>query len=275
MTSGRVVSISHLGPQLDNHYALAALARIWGKRGFRVHVGETYADDASVCVLHHDLTKQKMVPVAPPGAAHVNAGVLDISKRLISTLSVDPNSDWTGPVILKTNGNHFGIPDSWGRPRDLSTKVRVRLRKVSWRLARMLPEAEYPVLASLRDVPDWVWRDPEIIVEKFVPERTDDGLYALRGWIFFGDQSYGYRLFATDPMVKVGTMTRYEYLEEPPEELVALRQRLKFDFGKFDYVVHDGKPFVFDVNKTPAFGDDSDEETPRLLKLADGIEAFL
>lgn len=275
MASTTLVSISHLAPQLDNHYALGALARIWKRRGLRVHVGRDYDADASVCILHHDLTKQAVIPEAPAGAAHVNAAVLDISKRLISTLSVGPDSDWPGPVILKTNGNHFGIADTWGVRRSFSTKVRMKLRHVSWRLARMLPEEEYPVLPSLRDVPDWVWRDPEIIVEKFMPERTSDGLYALRGWMFLGDQGYGYRLFSTDPFVKVGTMTHHEYLEDTPEELVALRARLKFDFGKFDYVMHDGKALVLDVNKTPAFGDDSEEETPRLLRLADGIETFL
>jgi hypothetical protein len=205
----------------------------------------------------------------------LNGGVLDISKRLISTLAVEPDDRWTGPVIIKTNANHFGVADTWGAPESLGTRARTKLRGVSWRWARMLPEKDYPILNSVDDVPGWVWSDPALIVEKFLPERTDDGLYALRGWMFFGDRGYGYRLFSTHPLVKVGTMARHEYLEETPDELTALRARLQFDFGKFDYVEHDGKAIVLDVNKTPAFGDDSDEETPRVRMLAEGIEAYL
>ena len=29
-----------------------------------------------------------------------------------------------------------------------------------------------------------------------------------------------------------------------------LRQELGFDYGKFDYVVHDGRPVLLDANKT-------------------------
>ena len=39
-----------------------------------------------------------------------------------------------------------------------------------------------------------------------------------------------------------------------PGEIVALRQRLGFDFGKFDYVLHQGRSYLLDVNRTPAFG---------------------
>jgi hypothetical protein len=105
-----------------------------------------------------------------------------------------------------------------------------------------------------------------------LPERTGEGLYALRGWMFLGDKSYGYRLLSSHPLVKVGSMLAHEPLSDVPEELTALRAKLKFDFGKFDYVVHDGRAIVLDTNKTPTY---SGEETPRLRSLAQGIEAFL
>ena len=46
-----------------------------------------------------------------------------------------------------------------------------------------------------------------------------------------------------------------------------------FDFGKFDYVIHEGRAIVFDVNKTPSFTGASD--SPRLIDLSHGIEDFL
>ena len=58
-----------------------------------------------------------------------------------------------------------------------------------------------------------------------------------------------------------------------PDELVALRQRLGFDFGKFGYLVYDDRAIVFDVNKTPSFAGPLD--SPRIIDLSHGIEDFL
>ena len=37
---------------------------------------------------------------------------------------------------------------------------------------------------------------------------------------------------------------------EPHLEIVEAQRRLKFDYGKFDYVIHDGQPVLLDANKT-------------------------
>ncbi|TIV27981.1 MAG: hypothetical protein E5V96_34050, partial [Mesorhizobium sp.] len=36
-----------------------------------------------------------------------------------------------------------------------------------------------------------------------------------------------------------------------PDELRALRRDLGFDYGKFDFVMHEGKALLLDANKTP------------------------
>lgn len=269
------ISISHNTTQLESHYVLAALAMVWERNGFRVDVGPSYSAHAAACVLHHDLTRldPASLPEPPPGMQPVNGQVLDISKKTYSTLMLRPEDDWRGPVIVKTNLNHFGVPEGRAAGIAITTKVRRRLARISWRHARMLPDRAYPLLSSLDDVPNWVWTDPGLIVEKFIPERVDDDLYCLRGWMFFGDKSYGYRLFSADPLVKAGTMVRYEYLDEVPDDLMSLREGMGFDFGKFDYVEHAGKPILLDANKTPVFTGASD--SPRLRLLADGIKAFL
>ena len=56
-----------------------------------------------------------------------------------------------------------------------------------------------------------------------------------------------------DPAVKGRTVTRFEQI--PPEpEVRALREKLGFDYGKFDFVVHGGRPVILDVNKTQGPG---------------------
>ena len=44
-------------------------------------------------------------------------------------------------------------------------------------------------------------------------------------------------------------MCGYEEVE-PHQEIVKWREAMKFDYGKFDYVVHDGKAVLLDANKT-------------------------
>jgi hypothetical protein len=271
------IGISHLTPEVPDYYAISLLSKAWRELGLEVEFAHEYADDAQICILHHDKTRlsRNAIPVAPRGAKSLNGDVLDISKRLFSTLLLTPESEWSGPVIIKSDLNHFGLPDRGDGKADLVAGVRKRLARHSWRWARMLPERHYPVVPSLNDVPNWVWADQALIVEKFLPEYSEDGLYCVRGWIFFGNQGYAYRNLSTDPLVKVGSMVRSEFLTEVPAELAALRQKMKFDFGKFDYVEHNGVPILLDANKTPTYPSSDGHLTPRTRLLAKGIEAFL
>jgi len=270
----KTVSISALPVPMSNKYVLSHMTRHWRAAGIGVEIGASFHENADVCILHHDRTRIDVgdLPKAPEGARVLNGDALDISKRLYTQLEVLPSDGWDGAVIIKTDLNNFGTSERrLGRPTAFDS-FRKRLSRYSWRMARRLPPREYPVLPSIRNVPDWIWADGRYLVEKFLPERHDD-LFAIRGWLFFGSQSYGYRLFATHPLVKTGTMVRYEYLTDIPDELRQLRARLKLDFGKLDYVVHDGRAIVFDANKTAALA--SDGNSPRLKMLADGIRDFL
>jgi hypothetical protein len=282
MRSDTLISISNLTPQMPEHYMLSALMRLWREKGLQVECDDTYSDHADVCILHHDKTRldPSELADAPDGVAVLNGNVLDISKTHISVLQTTVADDWNGPVIVKTDLNHFGCPEDGvaeraGLMSSLCSKVRSRLSHRSWRLARQLPPGLYPVLEGKDDVPGWVWKDERLIVEKFLPERTDDGLYGVRGWIFFGDREYAYRNLATDPLVKVATTERHEFFSDIPENLRALRDEMKFDYGKFDYVEHDGQAFLLDANKTPSFGHSDPAESPRVRMLSEGIEVYL
>lgn len=212
------------------------------------------------------------IPAAAGATPLLNGRVLDISKRIFSSQLLAAGDDWDGPVIVKSNLNHFGIPEEHGRRPALLARTRLRLARLSWRLARALPPGRYPVLPRLAAVPEWVWSEPELLVERFVPER-DGGRYCLRGWMFFGSRSYSYRLFSTHPLVKSGSMIGYEFLEGPPPELLAIRAAHGFDFGKFDYVQVDGRTILLDANKTPTVTGDG--ESPRLRDLAEGALELL
>ena len=60
--------------------------------------------------------------------------------------------------------------------------------------------------------------------------------------------------------------------EIPPSELEAFREANGFDFGKFDYVEHDGRPILLDINKTPTIV--SSRAKTRMQYLSGGLRDF-
>lgn len=246
--------------------------------GHQITVGpvEQVDSNADLSILHVDRTRidPRSVPPNPSGRPFLNSRILDISKHHFSTLRVAPNDAWDGEVIVKSNLNCYGQREWNDSSHGLMARTRRKLARRSWRLARMLPPYTYPVLPKISSVPDWVWSNPELIVERFVPER-EGGLYCLRGWVFFGTRSYTYRMFSTEKVVKVASIVKHEFLGEPPPELVAFREASGWDFGKFDYVEVDGRPVLLDINKTPTTAGSSGPDTPRMRHLAAGLDEYL
>lgn len=73
--------------------------------------------------------------------------------------------------------------------------------------------------------------------------------------------------------MKVSLGARVEHIADAPEALKALRRELGFDYGKFDYVEHGGRPILLDANRTPVYRGDPD--APHIVRLARGIRGFL
>jgi len=259
---------------------LYAFVAHWREIGIEVDIGLEFEPTADLGFLHHNFTRLSTsdIPPARDGMRVLNGKVLDISKRIYSELMLAASDDWDGPVIVKTNQNYFGTPERFStRSRLLDVQRRLarvqrRFARSNWKLARCLPDRVYPVLNTLSEVPNWVWARDDLLVERFMPEREGD-LFAIRGWIFLGSASYGFKLFSTDPMVKVGSIVRHEYIEEVPPELEAARQSMGFDYGKFDYVVHGDRAILLDANKTPTFV--GDPKSPRVVSLANAATEFL
>ena len=262
--------------ELRPAYLIGQLAGLWREQGHRVTVGPTARLEADVGLLHIDRTRVSggCLPANPDRRPLLNASVLDISKRRISTQLLSPDSVYAGPVIIKTDANAFGGPERRALPVWSLRRCRRRWSGTRWwRLVRELPRISYPVLDNLSRVPGWVWRRDDLVVERFLPEREGDE-YTLRVWLFFGDQEYGARLFSREPVVKVRSITRYEYLDSVPDSLRAFRRRLGMDFGKIDYVMVDGETVPLDANKTPMVSLGR-APSPNLVRLAAGLSAYL
>lgn len=256
-------------------YLLNTLARIWETQGHRITVGACRLLQADLGILHIDRTRllEQWLPVRQPSVRMLNGGVLDISKRRVSKNLLSPESDYQGPVIIKTDANCAGLPEMAASPWWKKRLHRLLTHYLPWRWTRQLACGSYPVLARLACVPRWVWQRPDLVVEKFLPEREGDE-YALRIWCFFGKQEYGVRMFSRLPFVKLKGITRHEYIDSVPDSLRQTRAAMGMDFGKIDYVMVNGEAVLLDANKTPTVRQ-SATPSNNMLRLASGLADFL
>jgi hypothetical protein len=269
----RIVIIEHrFQSRLKRRYLAHSLGVFWRQRGHEVvlHGGIENPPEGDLALLHVDLT------VVPPPYRRVleryprvlNRAVLDVSKRLISRqLVAGPDDPWDGPVLVKTDANYGGLPE-------------LGLRTLAGRagVPTAIPEGvaleSYTVFPSPGAVPPAVWTTPALIVERFLPERDGRGYY-MRHWTFLGDRERSNRYRAEVPIIKASDILDGEPVPVP-DDMRAWRARLGFDFGKFDYVLHDGRCVLLDVNRTPGSPDEMIARQPAAFQaLADGIESFL
>ena len=273
--SRRRIAIA-LGPggRLRPATLIGWLVKAWRARGHEVALLPGGRLDGDLGLLHIDTTRvpPSLIPDHPASMRVLNLGATDISKRRVSRRLVRREDDYAGPVIVKTDDNYFGLP---AVPASLAHMAGLMVRRVAtprtWRWLRALPLRDYPILAASRDVPVWVWTRHDLVVERFMPE-TDGTLYVLRSWVFFGDREFSVKLFGRDPIVKTRHLVKHEPLSSVPDDLRRERERLGLDFGKIDYVVHDGVAVMLDANKTPAVR--ASKLTPNLLHLAEGLADF-
>jgi hypothetical protein len=271
MHSGKIVILLHKNDAAfrTTKYLARLLMRVWENMGLTVEVirGTGQVVPADLLIPHIDLTITPMEyrDFLCRYSVVVNRHVVDISKSKISPHILERNDTYTGPVIVKTDRNYGGIPEKtlFGDPRlsraTLSRLIGKIVPKLSWKLTgswlwkyvECMEIHDYPVCASLQEVPQAVFNNKNLIVEKFLPEMEGDS-YCLRYYYFFGDK-YINLLFRSKNKVSKGDEA-FKFEEAPvPPELVSIRQQLGFDYGKFDYVLRDGKVVLYDVNRTPAF----------------------
>jgi hypothetical protein len=266
-----------------SRYMLAQIAKYWIDDGHEVvHLfGTREFVPADVAILHVNLSRvpEEYIELAQRYPVALNGRVSDIRKSSISRNLLQPHDEYDGEVIVKSDLNFAGRPE-----RKLSSSWisgNSHLARRLWRLkGRLLPRsarferpAEYRIYARLRDVPRACFENEQLVVEKFLPERTGD-LYSVRNLIFLGNRTVCVRLSSSDPIVGIGNIAEIEPVEPHPE-ILGLREKLRFDYGKFDYVVCDGKATLLDANKTIGVAPSTDAaREARRRRLADGLYSY-
>jgi len=261
-------------------YIIHPLIEQWRQWGFTVEV----LDQADAATGPHDVVIPHLDTTCTPPeyetcfarcAVVVNRKVTDISKRRISENLVARPGDYDGPVIVKTDRNFGGQPER-ERLNDTGRIAQIGLmvaRRLPWTLTGMI--THYKIFDHTSLVPRGVWRNRSLVVEKFLPER-EDGMYCLRQYTFFGTAEINTRVFSADPIVKARTIVKREVLAETPARIREIRAALGFDYGKFDYVMHEGRVALFDANRTPTYNRASTAGSvrPLIVNLAKGIHGF-
>ena len=257
---------------LKKRSLLGNLAQYWIAAGHDVGVVAGLADwpDADIAVMHVDLS---VIPDAYSEAARrypvvINGKAIDIRKRRVSRNLVVPGDDWNGPIVIKTDLNYSGIPELHA-----AQLARRDNRPADYPAGPIVStDRPYPILPSSSEVPDEVWKNPGLVVERFLPEQDAHG-YWTRAWVFCGDRERCSRYLGTEPIVKTSNIVARESAPVP-EELRAERERLGFDYGKFDFVVREGKAILLDANRTPSAPPANAQIEASNANLALGLDAL-
>jgi len=101
-------------------------------------------------------------------------------------------------------------------------------------------------------VPKSYFSDPNLVVEKFLPER-EGNLYFTCSYHFFGSRTTTVGLGSRMPIVLGHNKCVMQDIDPHPE-VVDFRTSFCIDYGKIDYVVRDGHAIILDVNKTTGEG---------------------
>jgi hypothetical protein len=259
-SSKRIVVLFH---EQDRHlpahrYIVYYLADFWRSDGHQVDFlyGTRSRPPADLILVHVNLS------VVPPeylafAAAYpiaLNASVSDIRKSKVSANLVGPEDDWEGPVIVKSDLNYGGIPEqmlarSWlARRWKLAHRLRVGLERRRGQASPYSNPGDYEIYGSYSQVPASRKENPQLVIERFLPELEGE-LYCTRVYQFLGDRWSCTRMGSRNPIVKANESVLVESVEPHPAVL-AWREALKMDYGKLDYVVHDGEAVLIDANKT-------------------------
>lgn len=252
----RIAIITHeIDEFQQSNYLLRHLSRIWERDNIEIAVVKGVKQDlpeADIAILHTDITVvgEDYIGLFNHYPLVINRAVTDISKTVFSDLIVTRNNGYNGKVIVKTNANFGGMRERQKKFSEGDWNSTIEIQR-PWRRVEWM--AEYPVFDSPSAVPGGVWRNDRLVVEKFLPEKNSKGEYLLKVWVFFGDRGIYYQCVSDEPVIKSHNLIRREFLDvnEVPEAIRKERARMGFDYGKFDFAIHEGEPVLYDVNRTP------------------------
>lgn len=240
--------------RLVRSYSITQLLPYLEQAGLKVRLLDRPArqDRAPAALLHIDLT------VVPPpyrdiGQRYersINGRALSIHRYLYSTLRLEAGDSHRGPVIVKTVLNSRGRPEQrWWQHRNGLTRSAHAIRKLfdPGYKERLCPP--YRVYHTIGEVPQDVWRNDRLMVEKFAFETLDLPIVKHR-YMFLLGAEINMRQVYDDVLCAGSKILSNEVGGAVPPEVLAVRQRLNLDFGAIDYFIVDGKGVVVDANKT-------------------------
>jgi len=240
------------------NYYLGLFAEVWRQQGILVHVtaGCNYIP-ADIAILHVDTTivDDRYLELAARYPVAINGRVKDISKSRISRQLLERGDSYAGQVIVKTDANAGGAIE-FGMGIESSNSIyNASDSERPWRKREFLDSYKYPVFDNIKDVPPGVWRNKKLIVEKFLPERLENGDYMHRCYLFFGKMEVATWFAAPVPVVKGSISTSRGLSDHIPKYLREIREDSDWGYARFDYTEVDGDVFLFDMNKTPVYSD--------------------
>jgi len=248
-----------------DHYALR-----WKEAGHRVteHIGLDNIPVADLVIVHIDLSiiPSEYVDLINELPRVINGKIIDISRRCFSQLLLSKTDNYEGPVIVKTNANNGGMPEYKLKNIESETFY-------SWGSTEAINPLKYPVFKDIKSVPQSIWGNDNLIVERFIG-NWEGGLFYVRYYIFLGDKEVSGRIGSPNQIVKFGNSVSDEVIPVP-DEVRQWRKDLKIDFGRFDYLEAGGKYFLIDVNKTEGGGITNYEYPDEMDFLASGLEFYL
>ena len=238
-------------------YIVDHLARFWREDGHEVVYlfGTRAFVPADLVLVHVNLSvvPEEYLAFAARYPVVLNGRIRDIRKSVISSNLVGPQDTSGGPVIVKSNLNYGGAPERTLTPGFLEKHSRV------WRFARRAAArftgreeitdwTNYRVFDSVDLVPRSYFKRDDVVIERFLPER-ENNLFHLRMYTVLGNRWTCTRIASPYPVFKASLSVSAEPVEPHPE-VEAWRRQFNLDYGKLDYLVHDGHPVLIDVNKT-------------------------
>lgn len=264
-------------------YLIKYLAALWRHDGLEVLFisGPRRLVPADVLIVHVDLSivPDEYLEFARQYPAALNARVRDIRKTTFSKHRLGADDAHGGRVIVKSNLNYGGSPERALSGLGSASRLRVALgsTRAGSRFAGWWHGTPgYAIYERIEDVPARCFASDEWVVERFTPE-FENGRYHVRYLDFLGDHHTCLRTGSDDPIIRGDTVIECEEVDPHPEVL-EWRRRLGLDYGKLDYVVHDGEVVLLDVNKTSGAGAvplSPGARADRRRHWANGIYAYL
>lgn len=240
------------------YYLIDFFADFWRADGHEVFciTGTKEFVPADVIFVHVDLSvvPDEYLEFARQYPVVINS-VKDIRKSTFSENILRPLDGWKGKVIVKTNNNAAGIPERgvWDFKKRVLKKIgrltKTDLTELHFLSPSIPSKYDYPIFDHISDVPKYYFYHPDLIVQKFIPEIEKD-YYCSYILNFLGDRMLCIKLKGKHPIVTVDSAEEIEYPVEPSPEILAKIAEFGFDYGKFDYVLSNGKAILLDINKT-------------------------